>query len=217
MCRLRLDVPKKGGAIVGRDTFKNGDSSIASQVTRLANAIREKKVDVVMLCTYEPGAASAVRQIRAAGIDVPLLNGSSVDGNYWLNAVPNLTNFYIAVQAAVVGDPRPEVQALAQAFKAKYGSLPASQYAFPVYAFLQLWAKAVQETGTTDPKTVTAKLETFTDVPTVLGPRSFSKTLHIQVKMPLMIEDVVNGADKVVDSQPLSEPVPLNVLYRLKK
>ena len=59
--------PKKGGAIVGRDTFKNGDSSIASQVTRLANAIREKKVDVVMLCTYEPGAASAVRQIPRGG------------------------------------------------------------------------------------------------------------------------------------------------------
>jgi len=209
--------PKKGGTIVGRDTFKNGDASIASQVTRLANAIRDKKVDNVMLCTYEPGAASAVRQIRAAGIAVPLLNGSSVDGNYWLSAVPGLTNFYIAVQAAVVGDPRPEVQALAQAFKAKYGSLPASQYAFPAYAFLQLWAKAVQETGTTDPKTVVAKLETYKDVPTVLGPRSFSKTLHIQVKMPLMIEEVVDGADKVIDSQPLSEPVPTNVLYRLKK
>jgi branched-chain amino acid transport system substrate-binding protein len=209
--------PKKGGKIVGRDTFKNGDASIASQVTRLANAIRDHKVDNVMLCTYEPGAASAVRQIRAAGINVPLMNGSSVDGNYWLSAAPGLTDFYIAVQAAVVGDPRPEVQALAQAFKDKYGTLPASQYAFPVYAFLQVWAKAVQETGTTDPTTVVAKMETYTDVPTVLGPRSFSKTLHIQVKMPLMIEEVVNGADKVIDSQPLSEAVPMNVLYRLKK
>jgi len=209
--------PKKGGTIVGRDNFKNGDASIASQVTRLANAIRDKKVDAVMLCTYEPGAASAVRQIRAAGINVPLLNGSSVDGNYWLNAVPGLSNFYIAVQAAVVGDPRPDVVALADAFKAKYGSLPASQYAFPAYAFMQLWAKAVTETGTTDPKTVVAKLETFKDVPTVLGPRSFSSKLHIQDKMPLMIEEVVDGADKVIDSQTLSEAVPNDVLYRLKK
>jgi branched-chain amino acid transport system substrate-binding protein len=209
--------PKKGGTIVGRDTFKNGDASIASQVTRLANAVRDKKVDAVMLCTYEPGAASAVRQIRAAGINVPILNGSSVDGNYWLAAVPNLTDFYIAVQAAVVGDPRPEVTALAAAFKAKYGSLPASQYAFPAYAFLQVWARAVTETGTTDPKTVVAKMETYTDVPTVLGPRSFSSKLHIQTKIPLMIEEVVDGADKVVDSQALSDAVPNDVLYRLKK
>ncbi len=209
--------PMKGGTIVGRDSFKNGDASIASQVTRLATAIREKKVDNVMLCTYDPGGASAIRQIRAAGIDVPILSGSSMDGNYWLAAVPNLKDFYIAVQAAVVGDPRPEVTALADAFKAKYGSLPASQYAFPVYAFLQLWAKAVTEAGTTDPKAVAAKLETFENVPTVLGPRSFTNKLHIQVKIPLMIEDVVDGADKVIDAQDLTEAVPNDVLYRLKK
>jgi branched-chain amino acid transport system substrate-binding protein len=209
--------PMKGGTIVGRDSFKNGDASIASQVTRLATAIREKKVDNVMLCTYDPGGASAIRQIRAAGIDVPILSGSSMDGNYWLAAVPNLKDFYIAVQAAVVGDPRPEVTALADAFKAKYGSLPASQYAFPVYAFLQLWAKAVTDAGTTDPKAVAAKLETFENVPTVLGPRSFTNKLHIQVKIPLMIEDVVDGADKVIDAQDLTEAVPNDVLYRLKK
>jgi branched-chain amino acid transport system substrate-binding protein len=209
--------PTKGGTIVGRDTFKNGDASIAAQVTRLATAVREKHVDNVMLCTFEPGGASAVRQIRAAGITVPLLNGSSMDGNYWLAAVPGLKDFYIAVQAAVVGDPRPEVAALADAFKAKYGALPASQYAFPVYAFLQLWAKAVTETGTTDPKTVVAKLETYKDVPTVLGPRSFSNKLHIQVQIPLMIEAVADGADKVIDKQDLSEAVPNDVLYRLKK
>ncbi len=209
--------PKKGGKIVGHDTFKNGDATIASQVTRLANAIRDQKVDAVMICTFEPGGASAIRQIRAAGITVPILSGSSMDGNYWLNAVPNLTDFYIAVQAAVIGDPRPDVTALAEAFKAKYGTLPASQYAFPVYAFLQLWAKAVTETGTTDPKTVVAKMETFKDVPTVLGPRSFSSKLHIQTKIPLMIEEVVAGADKVVDSQDLSDAIPNDVLYRLKK
>jgi branched-chain amino acid transport system substrate-binding protein len=170
-----------------------------------------------MLCTYEPGGASAIRQIRAAGINVPLLSGSSMDGNYWLAAVPDLKDFYIAAQAAVVGDPRPEVTALADAFKAKYGSLPASQYAFPAYAFLQLWAKAVTDAGTADPKAVVAKLETFQNVPTVLGPRSFTNKLHIQVKIPMMIEDVVNGADKVIDNQELSEAVPNDVLYRLKK
>ena len=82
---------------------------------------------------------------------------------------------------------------------------------------MQLWAKAVTEVGTTDPKAVVKKLETFKNVETVLGPRSFSNKLHIQVQQPMMIEEVVNGADKVIDSQDLSEPVPNAVLYRLKK
>jgi len=209
--------PIKGGKIVGHDTFKNGDPSIASQVTRLAAAVRDQKVDNVMICTYEPGGASAIRQIRAAGITVPILSGSSMDGSYWLQAAPGLTDFYIAVQAAVVGDPRPDVTALAAAFKEKYGTLPASQYAFPAYAFMQLWAKAVTETGTTDPKKVVAKMETYTNVPTVLGPRSFSPDLHIQTKIPMMIEEVTDGADKVIDNQALSDSIPDAVLYRLKK
>ncbi len=205
--------PRQGGRIVARDTFRNGDARIAAQVARLAGAMREQKVDAVMLCTYEPGGASAVRQIRAAGIDLPILNGSSMDGSYWLSAAPGLTDFYIAVQAAVVGDPRPEVAALAQAFGAKYGALPASQYAFPAYAFMQLWARAVTETGTTDPKTVVKQMETYQDAPTVLGPRSFSPKRHIQDRIPMLIEEVADGADKVVDSQPLSEAVPSEVLY----
>jgi branched-chain amino acid transport system substrate-binding protein len=209
--------PKQGGKIVGHDTFKNDDALISSQVSRLAKAVRDDKVDNVMLCTYTPGGASAVRQIRAAGITVPLLNGSSMDGAYWLGATPGLSNFYISVQTAVGADPRPAVQALTQAFKAKYGVLPASQYAYPAYTFLQLWAKAVTEAGTTDAKAVVAKLEAFKNVPTVLGPRSFSAKLHIQDQVPLMIEEVVDGADKVIDSQDAPEAVPNNVLYRLKK
>lgn len=209
--------PQLGGTIVGRDTFKNGDPSIASQVTRLADAARDGKVDAVMLCTYQPGGASAMRQIRAAGINLPILNGSSMDGSYWLAAVPDLKNFYIAVQTSVGADPRPDVQALTAAFRAKYGSVPASQYAYPIYAFLQLWAKAVTAAGTLDAKKVVETLETFRDVPTVLGPRTFTTKLHIQDQMPMMIEDVSGGADKVVDTWTLSTPVPPNVLYRLKK
>jgi branched-chain amino acid transport system substrate-binding protein len=208
---------KHGGKIVGHDTFKNADPSISTQVTRLAAAIRDQKVDNVMLCTYQPGGSSAVRQIRAAGLTVPILNGSSMDGGYWLAAAPGLSDFYIAVQAAVTGDPRPEVKALTEAFQAKYGSLPASQYAYPIYAFLQLWSRAVTETGTTDSKTVVAKMETFKNAPTALGPRSFSSSLHIQDQIPMMIEEVVDGADKVIDSEAVSEPVPNDVLYRLKK
>lgn len=60
-------LPKAGGTILGRDTFKNADPSIASQITRLSSAMRSHKIDAIMLCTYTPGGAVAVRQLRAAG------------------------------------------------------------------------------------------------------------------------------------------------------
>ena len=53
----------EGAAIVGRDTFKNDDASIASQITRIKEL--PEQPDVIMLCSVMPGAAAAVRQLRA--------------------------------------------------------------------------------------------------------------------------------------------------------
>jgi branched-chain amino acid transport system substrate-binding protein len=208
---------KAGGKIVGRDTFKNADPSIGSQVTRLSNAIRDNKVDAIMLCTYQPGGSSAVRQIRSAGIKLPLLNGSSMDGTYWISAVPGLDEFYVPVQALAADDPRPEVAQLIKEYTAKYGKPPTTQYAFPIYAWLQLWAKAVTEAKTTDAKPVVAIMEKYHDEPTVLGPRSFTPKLHIQTSIPLTITDTADGKQTVVDQWRIKDEIPPAVLYRLKK
>ena len=210
--------PKKGGTIVGRDTFKNDDVTIASQVTRLSSAIRDGKVDAIVFCSYLPGGSSAIRQIRAAGINLPILASSTFDGTYWLGAVPDLTDFYVAAQASIYGDdPRPEVAALIDHYKQKFGDGPATEFAFPIYPFLELWAKAVEQAGTTDAAKVVAVLNGFRDEPSLLGPRSFSPTLHIQDRSPFLIVSISNRTGKVVDSWRVSEPIPNDVLYRLKK
>lgn len=210
--------PKKGGKIVDRDTFKNADASIASQVTHIRNAMTKSKLDAIMLCTITPGGPGAIRQIRAAGIDVPILNGSGMDGTYWLNSVPNLSNFYEVAQASIYGDdPRPEVKALIERYKAKFKEGPVTQYAFPIYAFLQLWQKAVEKAGTVDAAKVVAVMNTFTDEPTILGPRTFSSKLHIQNRAPYYIVEIKDGKGGVIDNWRISEAVPNDVLYRLKK
>ena len=209
--------PKKGGKIVEHDVFKQNDASIASQVTRMRNAIAAQKVDVIMSCTYLPGGGSATRQIRAAGIDLPIANGSSMDGTYWLDAVPNLSNFYVPVQASIYGDdPRPEINALIKRYTEKFKEPPVTQYAFPIYAWLQLWARAVEKAGTTDAAKVVAVMNTFHDEPTILGPRSFSSTLHIQDRAPYYIVEIGNRKGKVIDQWRISEAVPPDVLYRKK-
>jgi branched-chain amino acid transport system substrate-binding protein len=210
--------PKKGGKIVDRDTFKNGDASIASQVTRLRTAIAAGKVDAIVFCSYLPGGSSAIRQIRAAGIDLPILASSTFDGTYWLDAVPDLTNFYVPVQASVYGDdPRPEVTALIERYRQKFKDGPVTEFAFPIYSFLQLWAQAVEKAGTVDAAKVVAVLNSFHDEPSILGPRSFSPQLHIQDRSPFLIVSISNHTGKVIDSWRVSEPIPNEVLYRLKK
>ncbi|MBS0318090.1 MAG: ABC transporter substrate-binding protein [Proteobacteria bacterium] len=209
--------PKKGGKIEGQDTFNGQDATISSQITRLSNAIRTKAVDSIMLCSTNPGAASAVRQMRAAGITLPILSGTAMDGLYWVNSVPGLKDFYLPVQALTVNDPRPAVNEITAAYEKKYGKLPTTQYAYPIYAFLDLWAKAVTEVGSTDGAKVVAVMNKYDNEPTVLGPRTFTPKLHIQISEPMTVVSYADGKETPVEEWKIKDVIPNPVLYRLKK
>jgi branched-chain amino acid transport system substrate-binding protein len=204
-----------GLTTLGSDTFKNDDPSVQSQITRI-KALSEKP-DVLMLCSYNPGAASAIRQIRAAGLTMPILAGSSSDGSYWTNAVPNLNDFYVAVQASVYGDdPHKEVNDYVEIFKAKFGAPPASQYALPAYAFMQLWGRAVEKAGTTDAAKVVPLMEQYKDEASFMGPRTFTSKFHIQTNVPMQIVKYSDGKPKDVDQFRITEDLPVKVLFRAK-
>ena len=116
-----------------------------------------------------------------------------------------------------VDDPRSEVAALIERYRQKFKDGPATEFAFPIYNFLQLWAQAVEKAGTVDAAKVVAVLNSFRDEPSILGPRSFSPQLHIQDRSPFLIVSISNHTGKVIDSWRVSEPIPNEVLYRLKK
>ncbi|UWQ05283.1 ABC transporter substrate-binding protein [Aliiroseovarius crassostreae] len=205
--------PKAGGEVVGRDTFKNNDASIASQISRI-KALPDEP-DVIMLCSYIPGAAAAVRQLRAAGINSLILNGSAVDGSYWLDAVPDLSGFVLPVQGSIYGDdPRAAVESFNQAYEAATGARPASQYAYPGYILIDLWAKAVERAGRVEGAAVTAELEKMQGETTAFGPRSFSDMLHHQNSAEMQIIEISAAKPGVVGNWTISEPVPLDVLLK---
>ncbi len=202
-----------GTKVLGQDTFKNGDASIAAQISRI-KALPQPP-DAIMLCSYIPGAASAVRQIRAAGINALILNGAAVDGSYWLDSVPGLSNFVVPVQGSIYGDdPNPKVEEFNKAFAAKWGARPSSTYVYPGYVLIDLWAKAVERAKSPDAAKVTAELEKMKDEPTLFGPRTFTPQIHHQNQARLLISEIKNGKPGIVDQWTISKPVPLDVLLK---
>ncbi|MEP6565125.1 MAG: ABC transporter substrate-binding protein [Mesorhizobium sp.] len=203
----------QGAKLVGEDTFKNEDASIAAQITRIKSLPKEP--DAIMLCTMMPGAVSAIKQLRAAGINSMILNGSGVDGSYWLSAVPDLTNFYVPVQGSIYGDdPNPAVLKFNTTYKEKTGADPSSQYVFPGYVMVEVWAKAVERAGTTDADAVVAELEKMKDEPTLFGPRTFTPELHHQNSTRYLIVETKAGKPGVVGNWTISEPVPMEALLK---
>jgi branched-chain amino acid transport system substrate-binding protein len=201
-----------GGEVIGHDVFQNEDPTIQPQIDRLKAA--GTAPDYIQMCTYGQGGVSAIKQLRNAGVDTPIGNGSSMTGTYWLDAVPDLSNHFVPEQASVYGDdPRQAVLDFNEAFKAKTGEYPISQYTYPGYVVFEMWAKAVEKAGTFDSDAVVDALESFRNEPVLVGTRTFSKTLHHQAQAPYLIIETIDGKPRVVDSWTISEPVPMDVLF----
>lgn len=187
-----------GGKLVGSDTFKNDDPSIASQITRLKSL--GTAPDVVFLCSYTPGGGSAIRQIRAAGIDAPIVSLTGMTDNYWLGAVPDLKDFYIPAIMSLYGDdPRPEIGKFLTAFKQRWNEDPTSSFAVLGYSTIEQWSRAVEKAGTTESQAVLAVMNQYKDEPFTAGLTSYTDQLHIQINRPQLIMKVENGSFRAVE------------------
>ncbi len=203
---------KLGLEILGHDVYQNGDASIAAQITRIKSLPTQP--DIIMNCSYIPGGASALRQIRAAGITSALAGGSSMSGTYWLDSVPNLSGHYVTEQASIYGDdPRPAVEEFNKKYEARFGERPNSQYTYPGYLVIEMWARAVEKAGTFETDAVVAAMETFRDEPFLIGTRTFTNILHHQDRAPYLIVETTNGKPAVAADFTISEAVPLDVLF----
>jgi branched-chain amino acid transport system substrate-binding protein len=197
--------------LLGSDTFKNDDPSIASQIARIKGL--PQKPDAIALCSFMPGGASALRQLRAAGIDQPVFMPTGSDGTYWFASVPGISDVYLpAAVLAGGGDPNPEVNTLIDRYSAKFGEAPATSYVLSGYALIQMWADAVRQAGTLDAEKVADALESFKDHPTVVGPVSFSPQLHIQNKARFLMLGVKDGKYEQY-GYVTSPTVPMDVLF----
>jgi branched-chain amino acid transport system substrate-binding protein len=181
-----------GGKIAGEDTFKGDDPSIATQVERLQAA--NPKPDVIVLAGVMPGAASAVRQIRAAGINTPILGAASVDGDYWLKAVPNLSNMYFDAYSSIFGDdPNPDVNRLVKLYENRTGKTLAGGSLANGYSLVQALADAMTQAKSTDSNAVKTALDSFHRQDLLAGPTTYSPQVHMPNGRPMRVMQIQNG------------------------
>ena len=178
--------------LLGQDTFLNNDPSITAQVTRITGL--SKKPDLIFFCSYAPGGPSAIRQLRAAGDTAAIATGESLDGDYWIGSVPDLSNFYVVSYGSKYGDdPDANVNGFFKRFEAKYGKKADVSYGLRGYSAVQAWAEAANKAGSLAGAKVAAVLDTFDKTPLVIGPTTYTSKLHIQTTQPMAILNATNG------------------------
>lgn len=189
-----------GVTIAGTASFKNSDPSISSQVA----AVRRSKADVVILCSYPPGGASAVRQLRTGGVTMPILGGAGFDGTFWLKSTPNLSDFYYATMvSSALDDPNPKVNRFVKSVKAPGGTI----YALFGYEIVETIAKGIAKARSTDGPALTKAIESFRNEPLLVGPTTYTANCHIPVGRPMAMMAIRNGKPRFLSySKPKKVP-----------
>jgi branched-chain amino acid transport system substrate-binding protein len=183
---------KGASALYGEDTFSGEDPQISTQITRLKSL--PKQPDFVVVSAAPPPGVGAVKQLRAANVDEPLLGSDSWDGDYWLSGVPRLDNMYFVTYASIYGtDPRPAMRAFFDAYKARFGRLPTQSNAVTGYSVIEAWVRAVERAKSLDARNVRAALDAFKSEPLLVGPTTYTPQVHINDGRDMVVMQIEGG------------------------
>lgn len=182
---FKTQFEKSGGTVVVTESYSTGDTDFNAQLTKIKNA----NPDVVYLPDYYATVALIVRQLRAQGIDAPIVGADGWDG-LTDNAGDEVVNgFYSNHYAADSTDAK--VVEFVKSFKAAYNEEPVS-FAALGYDCVYLLRDAIVKASATDAVAVQKALEA-TNGSYVTGNLTFDAKRN-PVKSAVIVE-IVKGDD----------------------
>ncbi len=182
----------KGGEVVLTDEFKAGDRDFSALVGRLQNA--EPKPEAVFVAAVPDEAGVIVKQIRQAGLTLPILSGDGFDTELAASVPgPELANGVYFSTHTFRGDARPKVQRFVADYRAEYGVAPESAFAALGYDAVMLVADASRRAGKGDTQTLRQALRGTRHFEGVTGRIDYSRKSGVP-KKAVSIIGVTGGA-----------------------
>jgi branched-chain amino acid transport system substrate-binding protein len=164
---------KLGGTIAGSADFKNSDESIAGQISELRNS----DADAIVMCSYPPGGASAIKQIRAGGHTVPILGTAAFEGTFWLKGIPDTEDIYFASNGSAYDPPDRTTAKLFEALQDAGVDTDVSGALLVSYAAGELILQVIEETHSVNGNELADALEAKPHK-TIVGDVSYTKDNH---------------------------------------
>ena len=179
-----------GGSIVATDDFRSGDTDFSGQIARLRAVAH---ADGVFVAAVPAEAGLTVKQIREAGLSLPILSADGFDTEL-VASVPGpalATGIWFATHAFRESD-RPAVTAFVAAYRARYGLPPESAFAALGYDAVGLLADAIRRAGSAAPARLRDALAATRGYPGVTGEIGYGRAGGVPAK-PVAIIAVMDG------------------------
>ena len=176
-----------GGRISGLYRYQPTDPGLLEPILF---GLTGSSAEAIVFCGTRMVAPEILAPIRAAGIDVPILAGSTMDGDHWLGHVPGVGDFTMLSYASVYTDspdPSPVVRQVLADYFAVTGHRARDGRAVTGYDAVEAYVRAVERAGTTEPAAVAAHLERFAGEDLIAGPVTFDSRVHAALGRPMRV------------------------------
>ncbi len=192
-----------GGTIVGKDSFPGGDNiDVSAQISSI-KALSEAP-DFIYVASWNPAGATAMKQIREAGIDVPLVGPNALDGQTLLDVLGGASDVYYTAFACYEycsgAATQEDLDAFVADFTESSGSGPSSSYALLGYNMMLAIQNALTGADTGSGASLRDALQSAGPVETPIGEMTyFSDTCHKIIDFPMSIVNVAGGSATFVE------------------
>lgn len=171
----------RGGEIVGEGSFMMGDTDFSAQIARLQNM--EPKPDAVFISAVPSEAGLSIKQIREAGIDIPIVSGDGFDTELVATVPgPELADDVYFSSHTYRADDRPIVTDFIAAYNAEYGRDPENAFSPLGYDAVTLVVDAIKRAGSAEPGAVCDALKETRGVEGVTGEIGYTRESMVPPK-----------------------------------
>ena len=186
---------ERGGEIVGEDSFMIGDTDFSAQIARLK--AMDSAPDAVFISAIPTEAGLSVKQIREAGMKLPIVSGDGFDTDLVATTPgPELADDVFFSTHTYRADDRQEVTDFVNAYKAEYGIEPENAFAPLGYDALMLVVDAIKRAGSAEPAAIRDALQETRGFKAVTGEISYTRDTMVPPK-PISIISVQDGKFEV--------------------
>jgi ABC-type branched-subunit amino acid transport system substrate-binding protein len=198
---------QSGGSIVVNEYAPIGTTNFDSIVAK----IKASGAEAVFTTTFSDDMGYFVKQLRSAGVTVPVL-GIDVSDNFFKVAGASVKNVFAAAEYYDVKNPSPFNKIFVDGWTAKYGEAPRDIYGANYYEMLFIWWELVKRVRTAggDPTDIAQLQKALVEKPTFTslyggdastsGTMTFDTATHT-ISKPMVVMQLNAGGDVKVIGQ----------------
>jgi branched-chain amino acid transport system substrate-binding protein len=202
--------PSRGIRIVGSDDIPFGATGFPQDYSAIATKIKNNSngAQAIMTGLFSPFVDFLARDLRRAGVDLPVIGTDGMDTQLNLSTGKDAVNGYGFTTFGFPDKGSATARFYAQ-FKGRFGASPDGTYPALGYDTIKVLEAAVLKAGSTDGKLIEAALSNGLTVHGALGPVKYSgKGKHNPTNIVAAIE-IRNGKFvKVLKGVPKNIPSP---------